>query len=390
MTMQDKNADRNAKPSAVRSTDSSRPHAAQRPLLANPKGQHCTAGESTSVGPLFLQHLEPARVSEAYATYWYFAAERQEVFFRRFNGTPWPWSDDEIFRTYKFTNAYRASDRVSQYLIRNVIYRSDLPDSPEEIVFRVLLFKLFNRIQTWELLEHEVGSVTFMDYSFDRYNCVLDRALKLGHRIYSAAYIMPPGKRTYGYTRKHQNHLRLLESMMDDNLADRLTEARNMQGAFELLRNYPTLGDFLAYQYIVDLNYTEVIDFDEMDFVVPGPGARRGLRKCFTDSGGLSEIELIRLMADEQEREFERYGLEFKSLWGRRLHLVDCQNIFCEVDKYTRVSHPDILGGGRKRIKQRFRPETAQIDWYFPPKWNLHSIMTAELKCNSSPDDETL
>ena len=353
-----------------------------QPLLDSPPSAQPHIGESASRGPLFLQHLAPARVSAAYATYWYFAFERQEVFFRRFHRTRWPWSDDKIFRTYKFTNAYRASDRVSQYLIRKVIYRSDLPKNPDEIVFRILLFKFFNRIQTWELLEREIGPITFADYNFDRYSHVLDQALGRGQRIYSAAYIMPPGRQEYGYAKKHQHHLWLLESMMNDNLADRLTDAPSMQVAFEVLRNYPSLGNFLAYQYIVDLNYSEVIDFDEMDFVVPGPGAKRGIRKCFTDFGGLNEAEVIKLMADEQEREFERYGLEFKSLWGRRLHLVDCQNIFCEVDKYTRESRPNISSGGRKRIKQKFRPDVAPINWYFPPKWNLNTLIHDELQNN--------
>ena len=75
------------------------------------------------------------------------------VFFRRLERRPPPWTDDPVLRAHKFTNAYRASDRVSQYLIRRVIYRDDLPDDPAEVVFRILLFKLFNRIETWELLE---------------------------------------------------------------------------------------------------------------------------------------------------------------------------------------------------------------------------------------------
>ena len=65
---------------------------------------------------------------------------------------------------------------------------------------------------------------------------------------------------------------------------------------------YPTIGDFLAYQFITDINYSELTDFSEMDFVVPGPGARDGLRKCFVDPGGLNEPELIQLMADLQEK----------------------------------------------------------------------------------------
>lgn len=386
--MKNEKTHRPERPRKAHTRDSSSTLKSVQPLLDSPPSAQRHTGKSVSRGPLFLQHLAPARVSSAYATYWYFAFERQEVFFRRFHRTPWPWSDDKIFRTYKFTNAYRASDRVSQYLIRKVIYRSDLPKYPDEIVFRILLFKFFNRIQTWELLEREIGPITFADYNFDRYSHVLDQALGHGQRIYSAAYIMPPGRQEYGYAKKHQHHLCLLESMMNDNLADRLTDAPSMQSAFEILRNYPSLGNFLAYQYIVDLNYSEVIDFDEMDFVVPGPGAKRGIRKCFTDLGGLNEVEVIKLMADEQEREFERYGLKFKSLWGRKLHLVDCQNIFCEVDKYTRESHPNILSGGRKRIKQKFRPDVAPINWYFPPKWNLNALIHDELHDNASPTEK--
>ena len=110
-----------------------------------------------------------------------------------------------------------------------------------------------------------------------------------------------------------------------------------------------------------------------MDFVAPGPGARDGLRKCFVDTGGLNEPELIRLMADLQEQEFERLDLDFQSLWGRRLQLIDCQNLFCEVDKYARVAHPGITGRtGRIRIKQKFVPASDPFDLFYPPKWNLN------------------
>src|SRR5215468_11126801 len=100
-----------------------------------------------------LPRIAPLKPSPVYDTYWRFAAERQEIFFRRLERQPPPWTDDPILLNYKFTNAYRASDRVSQYLIRRVIYREDLPSDPLEVCFRTLLFKTFNRIGTWELLE---------------------------------------------------------------------------------------------------------------------------------------------------------------------------------------------------------------------------------------------
>ena len=332
-----------------------------------------SASAAATRTPIILKHLAPAKVSEVYESYWRFAAERQEIFVKRARGQAPPWTKDAVLATYKFTNAYRASDRVSQYLIRHVIYRDDLPNSAREVFFRIMLFKLFNKIQTWELLTSTFGSITFEDYRFDRYDLVLQRALRDGRRIYSAAYIMPPGKHSFGRSAKHQNNLLLLERMMEDRLPERLAQASNMQDGFEKLRRYPTIGDFLAYQFITDINYSEITNFSEMEYVVPGPGAREGLRKCFVDTGGFSESELIRRMADLQEHEFERLGLNFQSLWGRRLQLIDCQNLFCEIDKYSRVTHPEIVGRtGRTRIKQKFEPTASPIEYIFPPKWNLN------------------
>ncbi|OAO03896.1 hypothetical protein A8B75_09790 [Sphingomonadales bacterium EhC05] len=325
--------------------------------------------------PLVLsRHLAPALVTEVYDTYWRFAAERQQIFFRRVAENNLPVTKDPILSEYKFTNAYRASDRVSQYLIRNVIYRPDLPASADELFFRIILFKLFNKIETWQLLEKKLGAITLSDYSYKHYDKILMEAKSSKARIYSAAYIMPPGGTKFGQKYKHQNHLKLLELMIKNELPAKLADAGSMQQGFELIRAYPTIGDFLAYQYITDVNYSPLTDFSEMEFVVPGPGARDGLRKCFADTGGLSDPELIRLMADRQEKEFDRLELSFPSLWGRRLQLIDCQNLFCEVDKYSRVAHPQILGiTGRTRIKQKFSSSTQKIEFWYPPKWKINS-----------------
>ena len=54
-----------------------------------------------------------------------------------------------------------------------------------------------------------------------------------------------------------------------------------MQQEFQILKAYPMVGDFLAYQFITDINYSPLTDFSEMEFTVPGPGARDGIHKCF-------------------------------------------------------------------------------------------------------------
>jgi thymidylate kinase len=335
-------------------------------------------GRTTKVAPFAFSRIAPAKATVVFDTYWKFAAKRQDIFFKRVAGERPPWTDDPILLEYKFTNAYRASDRVSQYLIKRVIYDGD--HSLSEVFFRILLFKLFNRIETWELLEAEVGTIRFSDYSFERYNAILNSAMNKGARIYSAAYIMPAGGASSLSNKKHQMHLRLLEQMIRDELPLRLSDTSSMRQAFELLRSYPTIGDFLAYQYVTDLNYSNLTGFSEMEFAIAGPGARDGIRKCFSNLGGLNETEMIKLVADRQELEFERLGLSFKSLWGRPLQLIDCQNLFCEVDKYARVKHPEIIGiTGRARIKQRFRMQQNPIVPWYPPKWGLNEQIESEV-----------
>jgi thymidylate kinase len=314
--------------------------------------------------------MAPAKPSEVYATYWKFAAERQAVFFRRIEGVE-PLTADPIIAKHKFCNAYRASDRVSQYLIRNVIYRHD--QSADEVFFRTMLFKLFNKIETWELLEKELGTPCYSGFDLERYATVFDRALEAGRSIYSGAYIMPSGSGGYEEDRKHRSHLRLLRRMMLDGLPGRIAESRSMRQAFELVLAYPMIGDFLAYQYVTDLNYSNLTNFTEMQFVVPGPGARDGIRKCFKGLGGLSEPDIIRWVAENQERELERLGVQFRSLWGRPLQLIDCQNLFCETDKYARLAHPEVQGiSGRTRIKQTYRPHSDPINFWYPPKWGIN------------------
>jgi hypothetical protein len=322
--------------------------------------------------PLVIKKMSKPKLSVVYNTYWKFAAERQNIFFKRFSGENYPWTNDVILNEYKFTNVYRATDRVSQYLIKNVIYIGS--QKPEEIFFRIMLFKIFNRITTWEVLEHELGIISFEDYSFRRYDKILSEVMQNNIPIYSAAYIMASGKSTFGFARKHQNHLKLIELMIKEKVPFKLQNCNNMSEAYNILHSYPTIGDFLAYQYVTDINYSTLTNFNEMEFVKAGPGAKDGIVKCFKDFGGYTFEDIIRLMADNQEMEFERIGLNFHNLWGRNLQLIDCQNIFCEVDKYSRVAHPEIEGvSHRTRIKQKYKNEDNEsIRYFFPPKWDIN------------------
>jgi hypothetical protein len=82
-------------------------------------------------------------------------------------------------------------------------------------------------------------------------------------------------------------------------------------------------------------------------------------------------------MTERQDDEFTRLGLPFGGLWGRPLHTIDCQGLFCETDKYCREAAPE-LASARKRIKARFTPSPAPIRLFFPPKWGINNELPSQ------------
>ncbi|RUT01012.1 hypothetical protein DSM106972_070180 [Dulcicalothrix desertica PCC 7102] len=309
---------------------------------------------------------------ETFDTYWKFAAMRQEVFFNKINNPLPPWTNNRILNTYKFCNAYRASDRVSQYLIKNVIYDPNRSNNEEEVIFRILLFKIFNKIETWKYLEEKVGDyIVLSNFNFNTYSSILEEAMNSGHAIYTSAY-MSCASKEFGYDKKHQNHLKLIEKMVfEDKLINRIVKAKNLEEVFNIIQEYPLLGKFMAYQLAIDINYSEIINFDENSFTIAGPGAERGINKCFINTGGKNYSDIILWMTENQDKEFQRLGLNFQSLWGRPLQAIDCQNLFCETDKYCREAFPE-LKSNRKKIKSKFTSNFQAIDYFYPPKWHIN------------------
>ena len=276
---------------------------------------------------------------------------------------------DFILRSHRFTNTYRAADRVTQYLIRHVIPAHD--GTATDVIFRVLLFKIFNKIETWVALQDVLGHpIHWHNFSVERYVTALGK-IAAKAPIYSNAYMMP--NPPFGHRYKYANHLDLIHRMIAAGLTDRLCNAQSLRALYETLAAVPSFGRFLAFQFAIDLNYTDLFAFSEMDFVVAGPGAQTGIKKCFSDVDGYEDADVIRIMTELSEKQFAELNLPFYSLWGRPLQLIDCQNIFCEIDKYTRVAYPELgTGARRSRIKQKFFAARAPLPEYqFPPKWGV-------------------
>jgi len=304
---------------------------------------------------------------KVYDTYWYFAAERQSIFFKKLSGQVRPYTTDPILDTYKFCNVYRAADRVSQFLIKEVIYGFDT--DPHDTLFRIFFFRLLNKIETWQSLEREFGRVSLRQFNLALYSRFL-ADLKNRQPIYGNAFILCANK-SFGFDAKHDNHLALLHRIFAaEKTANAFLGSRTLAELFYALRDLPLIGDFMAYQLAIDFNYSSVINFSENDFTMAGPGALRGIKKCFEDTGGRTPEQIIMYMVENQEKEFARLGLLFQPLWGRPLHAIDCQGLFCEVDKYCRQAFPELVSN-RTQIKATYTPTNKNFVYFFPPKWGI-------------------
>ena len=306
---------------------------------------------------------------EVYDLYWYFACERQNIFYKKLNGEKAPWTNDPILNTYKFCNSYRVNDWVSQYLLKNVIYNGK-SYSKEDTIYRIILFKLFNLQSTWELLNKECGEIILKNFNQELYSKVLTNAINNKIKIYNDAYISCANK-AFGYNHKHDNHLALLNKMfIEDHMQEKILKCKTMAEAFYIIKSYPLIGNFMAYQLATDINYSDSVNWQEDEFTVAGPGSIRGIKKCFISKGNYSNEDIIKYMCNHQDEEFRKLNLNFKRLGNRPLQLIDCQNIFCELDKYCRQAIPD-LKSNRTKIKKKYSEQKKKIEYMYPPKWEI-------------------
>lgn len=319
----------------------------------------------------------PVPRARIYEMYWYFASERQQMFQRRVAGEPGPWTDDPILREFKFCNVFRAADRVSQYMIRDVCYHGE-PCTAEDRLFQITAFRTFSKTATWQTVRDILGRYpTLEDLADGSFGNALDQARQRNGGLYTGAFILCATD-AYGQSAKHRNHVELFRHMfLHDQLGAKLLKSKSLCAVYKLLHSYPLMGDFMSYQTTIDLNYSALLNFSENEFTQAGPGALRGIRKCFQDTGDYSPAEIVQWMAERQDEEFARLGLPFAGLWGRPLHAIDRQGLFCETDKYCRHAAPE-LASARKRIKARFTPTAKPIRLFFPPKWAINDKLSSQ------------
>src|SRR5260370_17130826 len=154
-------------------------------------------------------------------------------------GEPGRWTADPILREFRFCIVFRAAERVSQYMIRDVCYH-DEPCTPEDRLFQIVAFRTFSKSATWRAVRDVVGRYPVLDDLADgSFTSALDQARQCNGGLYTGAFILCATD-AYGQSAKHRNHVELFRHMfLHDQLGAKLLEAPSLPTGYALLPAYP-------------------------------------------------------------------------------------------------------------------------------------------------------
>lgn len=260
--------------------------------------------------------------TELYDLYRYFVRERHRTWARRQAGEPGPWSNDPILSSKKFTHDYRLLDRGTQFVVTELL----TPDiSPLDALARCFLYRVTNLPSTWVAMKDALGRYPLAADMNPSLTKVIHAHRDAGNTVFSGAYMIVPQPGKAGD--KVQHAVELAETFVTG-YAPTFFQAGDQFQRFEILETPYGMGRFLAMQVLTDYGYSPQCGEDrEHEFVVEGPGSRRGARKVDPDMKPVALIhELTKMWQDDDS----------VRLYGRPLSLMDVQNTLCEFHKFSR------------------------------------------------------
>jgi len=256
---------------------------------------------------------------------------------------------DTVMEKYRFCNVFREDDRTTVWLRENV--RSRFAADPRMALWTTLVFRLFNRIETYKLID----TVVARGPGNDMFEANLRFLLGGVAPLVTGAYMVKSPARV----NKLNGMLKILHPIRlwcaEPRLLDELACWDTMRIAWERLQRFPFIGAFNGYQFVVDLRHTCVLDHasDVLTWAAPGPGSARGAGwlACedparFAYSRAADREEIITQMRELLEDSGNaHYWPDTWPTW----EMADVQHWLCEYDKWER-------GCAGQRLKRRYVP----------------------------------
>jgi hypothetical protein len=194
------------------------------------------------------------------------AAEREAIRQRREAGQPWPWTDNEILKRWYFTNMYRRLDKLTGWLWNHWCRPHD---GDPDLWFAMVIARLTNRIETWEVLGYPVP------WNPEHFIEVMSRRPK--GKAYGSAYVIPAFQ--HDKRPKYVTQAEIFTRMWSDREALRPRDGMLVVQFVQGLESYPGIGQFLAWQIAADTKsfsaLRAAVDFNTA--AGSGPGSRLGM-----------------------------------------------------------------------------------------------------------------
>lgn len=274
-----------------------------------------------------------------YAPLWYWVREREAIRVKKDRGDPSPWTADPILATYRFCNVRREDDRGTVWIRKNI--REPFADHPY-LWLMLCIARQINWPETLkDLIDSEYAWPAHPSFSPRYITDILNGRKRLEKKVYTGAYMIsaPP-------TKGADKQAYIAETVIGE-LWRRREEFsypfRSLRHTHELITASNGWGPFMAYQAVVDMRFTRLLENapDRETWAAAGPGTIRGLNRLH---GRPVTAALSQTQALEEMRAI--YAIATYDT-GVGMDFSDVPNILCETDKYLRVKN----GEGKPRAK---------------------------------------
>lgn len=280
----------------------------------------------------------------------YFIWEREVIRIVKERGGERPWTKDPVLERYKFTNIRRRDDRVTRWVLENIIWPNDFR---EDLWFILLITRLINWPPTLQyLIDEGVLFRAAADFNPEQFSAAIEAYKDKGNKVYSGAYMVYPTKMDPGGVKslaiaKHIIAPTLERAARIEKMLTRDDGARIEPFVNELARSFG-ISTFMAGQVAADLTYSSYLgNAEDLYTYAPiGPGSSRGLNYLLNRAPSAGWTQ----QAFNQELMKIRDSVVWQLEIGD-LTLHDVQNCMCEFSKYCRT----VLGEGKP--KTTYQPE---------------------------------
>ena len=275
-----------------------------------------------------------------------FVGERHRVWLRRQEGESQPWTQNPVLATRKFTNVYRLLDPGSQFVMTDL-----LADDPDEFEFlaRCLLYRITNLPSAWRSFPGDLD----LTNRPDEFRSHLHSLKARGEQVFSGAYMIWGG--TVKGVDKIDHVFGVLEGAAPG-LADFLM-ADTQAERFEALSGCRGVGAFNAMQVLTDFGYST--EYREDDFVVPGPGARKGATAL-----GMKAEDAIEWGWEAIHKQDDPPLIWGSGNRGHFLSKMDVQNCLGEFSKCVRCA-------SKRSAQKPYAPAHSTVQsWVLPSNWH--------------------